>query len=114
MTFDRYFAAAASGVHGKIAASNRPVLQMNRLSPGKKFRIHYDTSGSNLPAMVTQAGLPIAGTVKQFVDSVATIFDSVWTAEVTTYGFAAPPVDNGEGGGDEFDIYIRISNKMQA
>jgi hypothetical protein len=107
-TFDRFLTPVPPGVHNKIiAASDRPVLQASTLSPSKKFRIHYDTVGVNQPAMVTLSGDRIPNTVGQYVDTVARLFDSVWTAEVTTFGFAAPAPDNGEGGGDEFDVYIQ-------
>ncbi len=107
-TFDRFLTAAPFGVQGKVtAASVRPVLQQSILSPSKKFRIHFDTAGINTPAMVTAAGVRISGTAAQYVDTVARIFDSVWTAEVTTFGFAAPPSDQGDGGGNEYDVYIQ-------
>ncbi|MDD8016791.1 MAG: hypothetical protein PHP42_00310 [Bacteroidota bacterium] len=34
------------------------------------------------------------------------ILDSVWNAEINTYGFTAPPSDEGRGGGNEFDFYV--------
>jgi hypothetical protein len=112
-TFDRFTANPSTGVNGKITAVMvRPSLPLSILSPSGRFRIHYDSTSSEPPALLTAAGVRIPGTAKQYVDTVARIFDSVWTAEVTTYGFPAPPSDNGEGGGDEYDIYIapRVTN----
>jgi hypothetical protein len=108
MTSDRYLRTLAPGINGKVTFSGtRPDNQVSVLSPSKRFRIHYDTSGANVPAMVTATGERITGSAFQFVDTVGKIFDSVWTAEITTFGFAAPPSDNGVGGGDEFDVYIQ-------
>ncbi|HLP16174.1 MAG TPA: MXAN_6640 family putative metalloprotease [Bacteroidota bacterium] len=105
-TFDRYKQTLAPGIDLKVAEA-RPDLQTSVLSPSKHFRIHFDTTGANAPAMVTAQGARIEGTALQYVDTVAKIFDSVWTAEVTTYGFAAPPSDGLEGGGSEYDVYIQ-------
>lgn len=107
-TFDRFKTMVPFDIHAKVnAASVRPSLQTSVLSPLKRFRIHYDTIGSNTPALVDTGGVQISGTAQQFVDTVARIFDSVWTAEVTVFGYVAPPSDNGEGGGNEYDIYIQ-------
>jgi hypothetical protein len=104
-TFDRYRTGLPPAISGKIMLT-RPVLQTSILSPLKRFRIHFDTTGINTPAMVTPQGARIEGTAAQYADTAAKIFDSVWTAEVTTFGFGAPPSDQGEGGGNEYDIYI--------
>jgi hypothetical protein len=107
-TFDRFLMTVPADIHGKMTAmSVRPERQTSILSPSKRFRIHFDTAGTDMPAVVTAAGDRLAGTGRQFVDSAAAIFDSVWTAEVTTFGFAPPPPDSGEGGGNEYDIYIQ-------
>jgi hypothetical protein len=95
-TFDRYRTGLPPAISGKIMLT-RPVLQTSILSPLKRFRIHFDTTGINTPAMVTPQGARIEGTAAQYADTAAKIFDSVWTAEVTTFGFGAPPSDQGEG-----------------
>ncbi len=86
----------------------RPERQTSRLSPSKRFRVHYDTSGVHTPAMITSTGIPMQkpGTHEQYVDSVAAIFDQVWRLQVEQLGYAPPPSDNGQGGGNEYDIYI--------
>lgn len=93
----------------RITVGVRPVLETSIVSPGGKFRIHFDTSAasSNLPAMVDQNGNRIANSVRQYVDTAAAIFDSVWHTEIGEFNFPAPPSDNGADGGNEFDIYIQ-------
>lgn len=104
-TFDRFRTGLPPGISAKVT-EERPDLQTSILSPRKHFRIHFDTTGINTPAFVTAQGARIEGTARQFADTTAKIFDSVWTAEIGTIGFAAPPSDLGLGGGDEYDVYI--------
>jgi hypothetical protein len=58
--------------------------------------------------MITSTGIPMQkpGTQQEYVDSVAAIFDHVWRLQVEHLGYAPPPLDNGQGGGNEYDIYI--------
>ena len=84
----------------------RPAMQKNILTASKKFRIHFDTTGVNEPAMVDVSGNRIANSYQQFVDTLSSILDSVWSAEIDSYNFIAPPADSGRGGGDEYDFYI--------
>lgn len=89
-------------------ALQRPVRQKDRLSPSGKFRIHYDTTGMNTPALITSgpSAQRIDNTYEQFVDSVARFFDYAWNVEVGTMGFSPPPSDGQKGGGSEYDVYI--------
>ena len=84
----------------------RPVMQTSILSPSGKFRIHFDTTGTNQPAMVTSDGIAIPNTTNQYVDTLAKILDIVWQTEIDSFGFAPPPSDGGRGGGDELDVYV--------
>jgi hypothetical protein len=70
------------------------------------FRIHYDTAGTNSPAMLDAMYQRIPGTVKQYVDSVAAILTYTATYETNVLGYLPPPPDSGNGGGTEYDIYI--------
>lgn len=88
----------------------RPSLHKNVLTYTGKFRIHYDTSGINQPALVDTAGNRIPNTTQQFIDTLAKILDSVWIAEIVAFNFPIPPSDNGRGGGDEYDFYITNFN----
>ena len=83
----------------------RPDLQTSRLSPSGRFRIHYDTTGTNEPALLS-AGLRIPDSHEAYVDSLASIFDYCWTFEVDTLGFDPPPPDGTDGGGAEYDVYV--------
>ncbi len=82
----------------------RPSLQTSALRGN--FRIHFDTSGTNAPAMLDASHNRIEGTWAEYVDSVAAIARYVATYEVDTLGYQAPPSDGALGGGPEYDIYI--------
>ena len=88
----------------------RPILQKSILTENNKIRIHFDTTGINQPAMINVAGNRIPNSMQQFIDTLRTILDSVWNAEIETYHFNRPPSDNGRGGGDEYDFYITNFN----
>ncbi len=85
--------------------ASRPVLHTSRISPGGGFRVHYDTSGANVPALLNQGGLPIPGSEDAYVDSVAGAFDKSWTFIVDGLGYDPPPRDTA-GGDDRYDVYI--------
>lgn len=69
------------------------------VSPSGFFRIHYDTTGTEMPKY---DGLSLDECVMQ----VAVAFDSAYNYEVNKLGFTEPPADGLEGGDDLFDIYI--------
>ena len=50
---------------------SRPVMQTNIVSGG--FRVHFDTTGQNTPAMLDGAGNRLAGSAREYVDSVFAI-----------------------------------------
>jgi len=79
----------------------RPSLQTSIVSPSGFFRIHYDATGSNRPAYVSN------WTVELNVAEVAKALDSVYRFEVTYLGFLAPPSDGTGGGDDKYDVYIQ-------
>lgn len=84
----------------------RPERQTSKLSPRGLFRVHYDTTDVHAPSLVNGAGVALPGTYHQYADSVLRIFDEVYSIEVEQYGFPAPALDAGAGGGNEYDIYI--------
>ena len=69
------------------------------VSPSGFFRIHFDTTGTNMPKY---DNLNLTESVMQ----VAVAFDSAYNYEVNFLGFTQPPSDGLEGGDDLFDIYI--------
>ncbi|NKB68947.1 MAG: hypothetical protein GKR89_17915 [Candidatus Latescibacteria bacterium] len=82
---------------------DRPSLDFDYISPTGKFRIHYTLNGRNAvdPADADANGIP------DYIDQVAATMDDVWRLQIDTLGYRPPPVDNGLGGGDEQDIYIK-------
>jgi hypothetical protein len=84
----------------------RPTLQVSVLSPSGHFRIHYDTTGRNTPALIDSADLRLPNSAKAYIDSVAAILDHVWDFETRILGYPSPPPDQGAGGGNEYDVYV--------
>jgi hypothetical protein len=67
------------------------------------FRIYYDTTGQNTPYLLDNFNNPIPGTTKAYIDSVANIFDHVWSVEVDQMGYTAPPFEDGQS---YYNIYV--------
>jgi len=88
------------------AALQRPLMHTSRLSASGRFRIHYDTTGVDQPAMLDSGGIRIPNSYDEFIDSVAASLDYSWVTEVQALGYDPPPPDNGQGGGDEYDVYV--------
>ena len=84
----------------------RPNLQASLVSPGGRFRVHYDTTGTNTPALLDSLTRRIEGTARAYADSVAATFEYVWQFETRVLGYPPPPADKGVDGGNEYDIYI--------
>jgi hypothetical protein len=79
----------------------RPIMQKN-ITAGN-FRVFYDTTGANTPAMLNVLGQRIPGTANEFADSVASIANYVADFETNgTLGYLSPIPDNGA----PYDIYI--------
>ena len=91
-----------------LQVMQRPQMQKSRPSPSKRFLIHYDTTGSNTPSLVTSGSNSqrIPNSYEQYIDSVAYYFDYAWKLEVDTLGYLPPPSDGTEGGDQSFDIYV--------
>ena len=83
-------------------ALQRPSLAHQVVSPSGRFRVHYDTEGTDAvgPADADGNGRP------DYVDLVMTLADSAWHVQVEVLGYREPPADGGFGGGDEIDIYL--------
>ncbi len=80
----------------------RPVTQVQALTPSRRFRVHYDISGS---AAVAATDLDANGR-PDYIDVVMATLDSTWTLQVDQLHFNAPPEDGTAGGGPEYDVYI--------
>ena len=72
--------------------SDRPDLQTSIVSPAGHFRVHFDTTGVNVPAYD--------------VNLFAMALDSSYNFEVNYLGFPAAPSDKGLGGDNLYDVYI--------
>lgn len=76
-----------------IILNQRPTTQTSVLTPSGLFRVHYDITGTHA----------INYDINLFLEAV----DSSYRFQVDYLGFLPPPNDNGAGGGNEYDIYIR-------
>jgi hypothetical protein len=89
---------------GKFLA--RPSKQKFFDTPGGKFRINYDTTGTHAVYQPTVDVNPQNG-VPDYVDRTGEIFDRVWKFEIDTLGYDAPAPDGSAGGGsNRYDIYL--------
>ncbi|MBI4546517.1 MAG: hypothetical protein HY707_00950 [Ignavibacteriae bacterium] len=78
-----------------------PVLQKNRVIG--HFRVHYDTTGSNEPALLDGDSVRIPNTAEAFIDSVGKYFNEVWDYEIDSLGYEAPPFEVAES---FYNIYV--------
>lgn len=85
----------------------RPQMQKSRMSPNGKFRIHYDTTGFHLPAMLNAQGIRIPASFEQYIDSVARTFENSLSRLTAELGYASIPQDGTRGGGPEYDVYVQ-------
>ncbi len=81
----------------------RPESDTSIVSPSGLFRVHYDTAGYHAVSMedFDHSGIP------DYIEEAADAVDYVYQVEVGQIGMRAPPDDQGRGGSDEWDIYIR-------
>ena len=81
--------------------------QKTRLSPSGRFRIHYDTTGSDTPALLSaDQTQDMPGTYEAYVDSVCAVFDYCWTFQIDSLGYNPPAPHVGPSGNPEYDVYI--------
>jgi hypothetical protein len=91
-------------IAGRASILERSERQTSVVSGG--FRVHFDTTGLDAPALLDSTGSRISGTARAFVDSVFSILQHVLAVEISTLRYLAPPTDGSLGGGPEYDIYI--------
>ncbi len=82
----------------------RPDLQTSILRNG--YRIHFDTVGTDAPALLDNHGQRIPGTASAFAESTAVSLAYVASIEIGQLGYPPPVSDGTDGGGPEPDIYI--------
>lgn len=85
-------AARNENITGIERLMSRPSTDTSIISPAGYFRIHYNTSGSDVPGYDIQEAAKAA--------------DSSYRYEVQYLGFLPPPGDAGAGGDSLYDIYI--------
>ena len=85
---------------GKLM-QRRPSADFSAVSPSGRFRVHYDTEGSERvdPTDSNANGVP------DYVDLTMAVLDSVWVLQIDQMGYDPPPEDGGVDG-DEYDVYI--------
>ncbi len=89
-----------------LRVTSRPTLHTSKLSPNDFFRIHYDTTGLDAPALLDNLGQRVEGTYHAYADSVASAFENSREVEIGFLRYPEPPTDGIAGGGSEYDIYI--------
>ncbi len=84
-----------------------PNTQTSVLSPSRRFRVNFDTTGRHAPAMIDESGARIPGTAIEYADSVAASFEHVYDVEIGQIGYEIPPFAQGF---NEYQIYIQEYN----
>lgn len=87
----------------------RPTFPYNAVSPSGQFRVHYQMTGTNA---VSPVDIDPDNGIPDYVDAVMESFDYSHNIETSYLGLNSPPTDNGEGGGNEFDIYIKNFSRI--
>jgi hypothetical protein len=87
------------------ALLQRPATQTSILRNG--FRIHYDTTGGDTPALLDAGGMRLPGTYHVFAESLAAAAARVVETMEVGLGYPPPPADFGAGDGEEYDIYVQ-------
>ncbi|MEO8399417.1 MAG: hypothetical protein ABI550_06335 [Ignavibacteriaceae bacterium] len=84
----------------------RPVKNSSMVTPGGFFRIHYNSSGADIPKYFIDAAKSDSELLKMSLDSLALALDSTYNFEVNFLNYPAPPSDGSEGGDGLYDIYV--------
>jgi hypothetical protein len=79
----------------------RPNLSYSMVSPGRRFRIHYDLDGINSVSPVDNN----RNNIPDYVENAARYFDHSHAVIVDSLGYN-PPAPDSSGSGKEFDIYL--------
>jgi hypothetical protein len=91
------------------AAQERPTLSgPERLwePPGGRFLVHYTLEGADAPTELADVA-PQNG-VPDLLDDFGVGLDRAWDLFVVEDGWPPPPPDEGRGGDDRLDVYVRV------
>lgn len=93
----------ATGAAKIAVRPENETMQASAVSEAGHFRVHYDTTGYNAVSMtdIDKNGVP------DYVDSTLVYLEYAWDILVNQLGYREPMSDNGRGGGDEVDCYIK-------
>ena len=70
------------------------------------FKVHYDTTSYHKVDITDKD----KNDIPDYVDSTLVFLEYAWNLQVDELGYGAPLSDNGVGGGDEVDVYIKNFN----
>ena len=96
---------------GESILASRPVISPEEntiVSPSGKFLIHYTKYGNDRVDSTDKNH----NSIPDYIDSVCYYFDEVYSYEVNTLGYPAPPSDQNGGGSEAYDIYVRNMKEM--
>ena len=68
------------------------------------FKFHYSVASGDTNA-ITSTDTDNNGT-PDYLDSMMTVLEHVWSFEIDSMGYTAPPPDNVNGGNSKYDVYI--------
>ena len=101
----------AISAKGESILASRPVISPEEntiASPSGKFLIHYTKYGNDRVDSTDKN----YNSIPDYIDSVCYYFDEVYSYEVNTLGYPAPPSDQNGGGSEAYDIYVRNMKEM--
>lgn len=71
------------------------------------FRIHYDLTGTN----AVDNTITNENNIPDYINTMANIFEEVYSHDIIELGYTPPPSDGTEGGGSNlYDIYVKSTN----
>ena len=82
--------------------------EMDAWAVSTHFRVHYDTTGFHAPDMTDKDG----NVIPDYVDSTLVFLEYAWDLAVNQLGYIEPLNDDGKGGGDEIDVYLKDLNNV--
>lgn len=93
---------------GTAKIALRSTMDTSAVSSQKHFRVHYDTTGFHAIDMTDEHG----NGIPDYVDSTFVYLEYAWDLQINQLGYPIPLSDNGKGGGDEIDVYLKELNNV--